>query len=69
MRVLHRMEFVYSLSARLAIMAGGLKEREEGQTVAEYSMIVGVIVVGLIAAVSTLRTAVVAGLTAAASAI
>jgi Flp pilus assembly pilin Flp len=60
------MDFMYSFWARLTVVAGELRDREEGQTFAEYAIIVATIVVGVVAAVTTLRTAVIGALTTAA---
>jgi Flp pilus assembly pilin Flp len=59
------MDVLYSLWARLTVAATDLR-REEGQTFAEYAIIVATIVVGVVAAVTTLRTAVISALTTAA---
>jgi Flp pilus assembly pilin Flp len=59
------MSLLYGFHARLMAGSGALR-REEGQTFAEYAIIVATIVVGVVAAVSTLRTAVIDALTTAA---
>ena len=59
------MDLLNSFWARLTVAAGSLR-REEGQTFAEYAIIVATIVVGVVTAVTTLRTAVINALTTAA---
>ena len=52
-----------------AITAGQSLRREEGQTFTEYAVIVGTIVVGVVAAVGVLRSAVISALSNAAAGI
>jgi Flp pilus assembly pilin Flp len=59
------MDLLHNFWARLTVAAGDLR-REDGQTFAEYAIIVATIVVGVVAAVTTLRTAVITALTTAA---
>jgi Flp pilus assembly pilin Flp len=50
---------------RLVVAAGALRA-EEGQTFAEYAIIVATIIIGVVTAVTALRTAVIGALTTAA---
>jgi Flp pilus assembly pilin Flp len=60
------MDLVYGLYARVTTMLT-LAREEKGQTFTEYAIIVGLIAVGVVAAVTTLRGAVITALTDAAS--
>jgi Flp pilus assembly pilin Flp len=60
------MDALYALYARLTVALTELR-REDGQTFTEYAIIVAVIAVGVIAAVGTLRNAVISALTKAAN--
>jgi len=57
---------LYALHARLTVSLSQLR-REGGQTFTEYAIIVAVIAVGVVAAVGTLRDAVITALSNAAS--
>ena len=58
------MDLMYRFWARLTVL---VLSDEEGQTFTEYAIIVATIAVGVVAAVGTLRSAVVAALTKAAN--
>lgn len=60
------MDAVYALYARLTT-ALSEHRREEGQTFAEYAVIIGIIAVAVVAAIGDLRDAVVTALTNAAA--
>ena len=60
------MDALYALYARLTAVALSGLRREEGQTFTEYAIIVATIAVGVVAAVGTLRSAVVSALSKAA---
>ena len=61
------MDALYAVYARLTAVALSGHRREEGQTFTEYAIIVATIAVGVVAAVGTLRDAVIAAITKAAS--
>jgi Flp pilus assembly pilin Flp len=60
------MDLVYGLYARVTTMFT-LAREERGQTFAEYAVIIGIIAVALVAAVGTLRDAVIGALEGAAN--
>jgi Flp pilus assembly pilin Flp len=60
------MTVLYGLLARAQMWLASAPE-ERGQTFAEYAVIIGVLVVAVVAAVGTLRDAVISGLTTVAS--
>ena len=60
------MSLLNGLWTRLAVTLGTLR-REDGQTFTEYAIIVATITIGVVAAVGTLRDAVITGLTNAAT--
>jgi Flp pilus assembly pilin Flp len=62
------MGLLWSLYLRASVALDTLR-RDEGQTFTEYAIIVAVITVGTVAAVGTLRDAVTAALSSAATAI
>jgi Flp pilus assembly pilin Flp len=57
---------MYKLYARVTAILTSARE-EEGQTFAEYAVIIGIIAVAVVSAVGTLRDAVVTALTTAAA--
>jgi Flp pilus assembly pilin Flp len=61
------MDALYALYARLTVALSSGLRREEGQTFTEYAIIVATIAVGVVAAVGTLRSAVITALTNAAA--
>jgi pilus assembly protein Flp/PilA len=50
------LEFTQGVWARLVATVSVAREREEGQTLVEYALIIALVSVGLIAALTTLRT-------------
>jgi Flp pilus assembly pilin Flp len=61
------MDRLYGLYARVTTMLTLARDKEEGQTFAEYAVIIGIIAVGVVAAVTTLRNGVTTALTRAAA--
>jgi Flp pilus assembly pilin Flp len=59
------MEALYALYARVTVAFSGLRD-VEGQTFTEYAIIVATIAVGVVAAVGTLRNAVITAISNAA---
>ncbi|HEY7694027.1 MAG TPA: hypothetical protein VH816_16945 [Gaiellaceae bacterium] len=61
------MDRLYGLYARVTTMLTLARDEEKGQTFAEYAVIIGIIAVGVVAAVTTLRNGVTSALTKAAA--
>jgi Flp pilus assembly pilin Flp len=59
------MDALYSLYARMTVALSSLKD-EDGQTFTEYAIIVATIAVGVVAAVGSLRDAVITAISKAA---